>query len=134
MKAEVRYFTRSGNTKLLAEAIADAVDAKAKSVETDLTEHVDVLFLGSSLYAGTYDAAIGDFVRRNADKIGLLVNFGSSASGKSTYKKIRMLAESYGIKVCSKEFVCPGHFLFLHKDRPNAEDRENIAAFAKSVL
>ena len=31
MKVEVRYYTRSGNTKKLAEAIAEAVGVEAKN-------------------------------------------------------------------------------------------------------
>ena len=51
MKIAVRYYTRSGNTKKLAEAIAKAVGAEAKTVDEPLWEDVDILFLGSSVYA-----------------------------------------------------------------------------------
>lgn len=44
MKIEVRYFSRGGNTKKLAEAIAKAVGAEAKTVSEPLTEDVDILF------------------------------------------------------------------------------------------
>ncbi len=134
MKVAVRYFSRSGNTKKLAEAAADAISVEAKPVDCDLMEPVDVLLLGTSVYAGTYDAAVAAFLDRNADKIGLIVNFGSSASGKSTLPKIKAYAEARGISVDSRLFVCPGHFLFLHKNRPNAQDLANVAEFAKSVI
>ncbi len=38
MKIEVRYFTRSGNTKKLAEAIAKAVGVEAKTVNEPLSK------------------------------------------------------------------------------------------------
>ena len=50
----VRYYSRSGNTKLVADAIADAIHVKAVSVDqadAPLTEKADVLFIGGALYA-----------------------------------------------------------------------------------
>ena len=134
MKVAVRYFSRSGNTKKLADAVAAAVLVAAKPVDCDLEEPVDVLLLGTSLYAGTYDVSVAAFIDRNADKIGSIVNFGSSASGKSTLPKIKAYAEAKGIPVEERMYVCPGHFLFLHKNRPNDQDLANVAEFAKSVI
>ena len=54
MKAAVRYYSRSGNTRVLAEAIAKGAGTEAVSVdkaEAVLNEEVDVLFLGGALYA-----------------------------------------------------------------------------------
>ena len=133
MKIAVRYFSRSGNIKKLAQAVADAVQAEALEVSADLSEKADVLFLGSAVYAGKYDPAVGAFIERNAANIGALAVFSSSASGKSTYAKIKELAQSKGIRVCEEQFVCPGYFLFLHKDRPNARDLADAADFARKV-
>ena len=49
MKVAVRYYTKTGNTKKLAEAIAEAVGAEALSLNTPIEEPVDILFLGNSL-------------------------------------------------------------------------------------
>ena len=43
MKIAIRYYTRSGNTKKLAEAIAEAASVEAKDVSVPLEEEVDVL-------------------------------------------------------------------------------------------
>lgn len=40
MKAEVRYYTRTGNTKKLADAIAKAISTEAKTVDVALEEQV----------------------------------------------------------------------------------------------
>jgi len=133
MNAQVRYHSMTGNTKRLAEAVAAAVDAQAKPVTEDLAEKADVLFLGSSLYKGTFDPAVGEFLRRNAERIGTVAVFGSSASGKSTLKKIKALAEPMGLFVLGREFLCYGKFLFLHKGRPNEEDLAAAAEFARDV-
>lgn len=51
MNVVVRFYTRSGNTKKLAEAVACAAAASAIDVIVSLTEKADILFLGSSYYA-----------------------------------------------------------------------------------
>ena len=67
MKTAVRYFSRTGNTCALAYAMSQAVNAEAKDIKCDLEGETDVLFLGSSLYAGNYDASVGEFLEKNAD-------------------------------------------------------------------
>ena len=51
MKIAVRYYTKTGNTKRLAEAIAKAVGVEALPVTAPVAESVDILFLGNSYYA-----------------------------------------------------------------------------------
>ncbi|MBQ8138352.1 MAG: flavodoxin [Lachnospiraceae bacterium] len=134
MNCAVVYFSRSGNTKKLADGVAEVLGVTASDITTSLTEKTDLVFLGSSLYAGGFDPAVGEFIRKNADKIGKLVCFGSSASGTSTAKKVKALASELGIAVYDDIFNCPGHFLFMHKDRPNDKDVEAVKDFTKSVL
>jgi len=134
MEIAVRYFTRSGNTKALADAVAEAVGVSAADVSEPLAARVDVLFLGSSVYGADFDPDVGTFLDENADRIGTVVCFGTSATGKSTFKKIRVRAELNGLRVWDDNFNCPGRFLFLHKSRPNREDLEAAAVFAGSVL
>lgn len=133
MNIAVRYFTLSGNTKKLADAIAAQVGAAAESIDSGLTERADILFLGSSLYKFGMEPKVREFVESNADKIGTVVLFGTSASGGSTLKQMSELAAKCGIRLHEKAFTCLGHFLFMHKDRPNASDEEAAAEFAKEV-
>lgn len=134
MKIAVRYYSRSGNTKKLADAIAAAAGITAEDLSSPLPEKADVLFLGSSVYGGRPDDAVLSFLGENAEKIGRLVSFGSSASGRSTFKKVQEAAGKAGIAVCDEEFICPGSFLFLHKNRPNDEDLAKARAFAEKVI
>ena len=62
MKIAVRYFSRGGNTKKLADAIANAVGVTAETTDVPLTEDVDILFLGSSVYAYGVDEHVKDFI------------------------------------------------------------------------
>ena len=59
----VRYLSKGGNTRKLAEAIAREVGTEARDVSEDLTEKADMLFLANSVYGGLYDPAVGRFLR-----------------------------------------------------------------------
>ena len=134
MKIAVRYYTKTGNTKRLAEAVAQAVGAEALPITSPVTEKVDILFLGNSDYACSIDPAVRDFVR-SLDKnlVGCIVNFGSAAMMNSTWKKVRAEADRAGIPMDEREFHCRGEFKGVHKGRPNEEDLKAAAAFAKKI-
>lgn len=135
MKAAVRYYTKTGNTKRLAEAVAGAVGAEALPISTPVDEPVDILFLGNSYYAFTIDPEVREFIRSlDKNKIGRIVNFGSAAMLNSTWKKVKAEADKAGIKMDEREFHCKGEFKGIHKGRPNAEDLAAASAFAKSIV
>lgn len=134
MKIAVRYYTKTGNTKRLAEAVAEAVGVQALTIETPVTEQVDILFLGNSYYAFTIDPEVRAFVQSlDKDKVGRIVNFGSAAMLNSTYKKIKAVADKVGIPVDVREFHCKGEFKGIHKGRPNADDLKDIKEFASAI-
>ena len=134
MKVAVRYYTKTGNTKRLAEAVAEAVGAKALPLSSPIEEPVDILFLGNSYYAFSIDPEVRAFIRSlSKDKVGRIVNFGSAAMLNSTWKKVKAEADKVGIPMEKREFHCKGEFKGLHKGRPNSEDLAAAAAFAKSI-
>lgn len=133
MKIAVRYYTRTGNTKKLADAIAKAVGVEAKEVSEPLEESVDILFLGSSVYAAGVDNAVKKFIADNHDKIGTLYNFSTAALLSSTYKQVQKIAGENGVRMAEEEFHCRGSFALMHKERPNGEDLSAAAAFAKKI-
>ncbi|MCR5448532.1 MAG: hypothetical protein K6F23_03985 [Solobacterium sp.] len=135
MKAAVRYYTKTGNTKRLAEAVSGAVGAEALPISTPVDEPVDILFLGNSYYAFTIDPEVREFIRSlDKNKIGRIVNFGSAAMLNSTWKKVKAEADKAGIKMDEREFHCKGEFKGVHKGRPNAEDLAAAEAFARSII
>ena len=134
MKIAVRYYSRSGNTKRLAAAIADAVGVEMKDVSVPLAEKVDILFLGSAVYAGGVDDAVKEFVKQNVGKIGQIVNFSTAALLPSTYKQMKKVAEQYGVDLRQEEFHCRGAFSVMHRGRPDENDLKNAAIFAKNIV
>lgn len=134
MNVAVRFHTRSGNTKKLAEAVADAVEAPAIDIAVPLAEKADILFLGSSCYAFDVDDAVKDFLRDNKDNIGKVVCFGTSAMMKSMRKPMARVAGDAGVTVADEEFHCRGSFGPIHRGRPNEGNLAQIADFAKKVI
>ena len=135
MKIAVRYYTKTGNTKRLAEAVASAVGAEALPLSSPIDERVDILFLGNSYYAFSIDPEVRDFIRKlDKSKIGRIVNFGSAAMLNSTYKKVKAEADKVGIIMDKREFHCKGEFKGLHKGKPDAKDLEAAAEFAKTII
>lgn len=133
MIVEVRYFTKTGNTKKLAEAIADEVGVEAKTFEDPVVGEVDVLFLGSSVYAAGVDGAVKQFIATLDGKVKKVASFSTAALLPSTYAQVRKLLEAQGVKVAEEEFHCRGSFTFMHKGKPDSEDLKNVRAFAKKT-
>ena len=135
MKIAVRYYTKTGNTKRLAEAIAKAVGVEALPVTAPVTEFVDILFLGNSYYAFTIDPEVRRFIESlDKEKVGKIVNFGSAAMMNSTWKKVKAVADKVGISMDEREFHCKGEFKGLHKGKPDESDLDAAAAFAKKIV
>ena len=134
MKIAVRYYTKTGNTKRLAEAIAAAVGVEALPLGAPLEEPVDILFLGNSYYAFSIDPEVRQYVQSlKSEQVGKIVNFGSAAMLNSTYKKVKAEADKVGIAMDEREFHCKGEFKGLHKGRPNEEDLAAAADFARKI-
>ena len=132
MTYAVRYYTKTGNTKRLAEAVAKELGVEALPISEPVKEKVDYLFLGNSYYAFSIDPEVRIFVASlDKEKIGKIVNFGSAAMLNSTYKKVKKEADKVGIAMDEKEFHCKGEFKGIHKGRPNEADIVEAVRFAK---
>ena len=86
------------------------------------------------MYAADIDKEIKQFLKANKDKIKLLININSSASGKSTLKAVKKVCDKEGIKVSEKEFHTVASWIFINKGRPNEEDFARLEVFLKEVV
>ena len=134
MNISVRYYTRSGNTKKLAIAIAEELGIQAEAVDVPLTEKADILFLGCSYYGFDVDEAIKKFILENKENIGKVVCFGTSAMMKSTHKPMKKITDEAGVGLSEEDFHCRGSFGPMHKGRPNEKDLKNAADFARKMI
>ncbi len=133
MKIAIRYYSRGGNTKKIAEAISKAVGVPAKPVSEPLPEKVDLLFLGTAPYAFDVDDKVKAFINGIGVPVGRVALFCTSAAVKSIRKYVENLFEKKNIPLAKEEFSCRGSFGVLHKGRPNEEDCKAAAAFAKRM-
>ena len=135
MKVAVRYYTKTGNTKRLAEAVAEAAGTQALPISVPVDEPVDILFLGNSYYAFSIDPEVRDFVKGlDKNMVGKIVNFGSAAMLNSTYKKVKAVADKVGIPMDEREFHCKGEFKGIHKGKPDESDMKAAAEFARKIV
>ncbi len=75
----VRYFSKSGHTKKIADAIAKAAGCDAKAIPAPINEPVDILFLGSSVYWAGISAEVKNYIKSlDKTKIGKVVVFSTS--------------------------------------------------------
>ena len=134
MIAAVRYYTKTGNTKKLADAIGECLGVQAKSVDDILEENVDILFLGSSVYAAGVDIKIKKFIASlDCSKVKRVVNFSTAALLKSTYSQISKLLAKKNIPLDEREFHCRGSFMLMHMGKPDTNDIQSVKEFAKSI-
>lgn len=134
MKIAIRYYTKTGNTKKMAEALSEAVGVEALTVDNPLTEDVDILFLGSAVYAAGVDAKVKEFIENIDVSVGKIVNFSSAALIESTYKQVKKIAENNNLTMAEEEFHCRGAFKLVHRGRPNDNDLRNLQEFAKNIV
>lgn len=107
MSVAVRYFSKLGNTKQIAEAIAEGAQTEAVSItdEPALKEHVDVLFLGGAPYANIMDPelkAYGDDL--DPAMVGKVVLFTTSNWSHRTVYALRKTLKEKGIEVEEEHF------------------------------
>jgi len=136
MTIAIRYFTKSkkGNTKKLADAVSCATGIEALDVSVDLSEKVDRLFLINAMYAANIDKEVKEFLARNKDNIGEVVNMNTAASGSSTWNAVKKVTDELGITLCDKEFHCAASWIFINKGLPTDDDLSRAGEFAKSLM
>jgi flavodoxin len=137
MKAKVMYYSRSGNTKKVADAIAQAVGHTSEAVPPAYPfDNVKLLFLGAGVYGGKVDKKMTEYIRTlDAANIKNVALFSTMASQDKGIPLMRQLLQEKGINVLEESFICPGKFfVFFKRNHPSAEDLKNAQAFAKRAM
>ena len=132
----IRYFTKSkkGNTEKIAKHIQEKINVEALDIKNPLTEVVDTLILVNAMYAFNIDNEIKNFLKENKDKIKLVINVNSAASGSSTYNNVKKVCDENNIPISEKEFHTVASWIFLNKGRPNEDDFKRLDAFLEEVI
>lgn len=104
MNIQIRYQSRSGHTKQLAEAIGNAVDIPAQSVDTPLSEPADLLFLGGAIYAGMLNGHLKRFLKKlDAGQVKRIALFSTAAGDGLIRPKVLKIIDGKGIDVLDEE-------------------------------
>ena len=107
MRTAVRYFSKLGNTRQIAEAIAAGAGTEAVSITDapDLTEHVDILFLGGAPYANIMAPELRGYAEKlEAGQVDKVVLFTTSNWSHRTVYALRKLLKEKGIPVEDEHF------------------------------
>ncbi len=112
MKTAVRYYSRSGNTKTVAEAIARAAGVQAVSVDApnaEITEETDLLFIGGALYAYGLASNLKEYLGKiDGSKVRRAVVFSTSSISKHAIDLIKKGLREKGISVEDDFFYVKG--------------------------
>lgn len=130
MRVQVRYYSRSGNTKSLAQAIAEGVNTEAISIDDEkaqINEQTDILFIGGALYAYGLDNKLKDYISKlDANYINEAVVFSTSWLSKHSIDLLKKALNKKGIKVIED-------YLYF-KNNPTSKELEEASNFAKKII
>lgn len=130
MSTAVRYYSRSGNTKAVAEALAKAAGVKAVSVDTaeaKISEPVDVLFIGGALYAYGIDKNLKEYLGTlKKENVKRAVVFSTFWVSKHAIRIIKKALTDAGITVEDEYFYV--------RNKPNDEQLKEAEKFAKKFV
>lgn len=131
----IRYYSKFGHSKQMAQAIEEIVGAKAATVAEPLTGTVDTLYLGAGVFLGKVNSAVIDFISTlKPEDVKEVVLFGSCAIIDSPVPQMRKALEAKGIKVSNKSFTCKGSMGPIHMGHPNKADLDDFCKFILSTF
>ena len=103
----VRYFSKSGNTRQIAEAVAEGAGVKAVSItdEPTLSQRADILFLGGAPYANIMAPELKAYAGKlTLELVGKVVLFTTSNWSRRTVLALKKQFREKGITVEEEYF------------------------------
>jgi flavodoxin I len=132
---EVIYYSRGGNTKRLADAIAGELGVKAVDVKTAaLSPDVKITFLGSGSYGGKPGEDMVKFIQSGNFSGRKVALFGTSMGGIG--KEVDEMAAALrqkGANVVGSYFCKGKGFLIFGRGHPNQDEIDGARKFAKEM-
>ena len=127
--------SRGGNTRKVADAIADELGIKATDVTISPPDDAKILFLGSGTYGGKPGDAMMNFIGSGTFTGRKVALFGTSSSVAGSQNMIAVMADALKGKGATilGSYHCRGKFLLLNWGHPNKEDLDNAKKFAQEM-
>ncbi len=145
MKPNVVFSSRSGNTRMVAEAIAAAVGCTAKEIGSDpapaelVLDEPPLIFIGSGVYGGNPHKHLLNAIERLApapkQRFALFLTWwGRGHSDEEARERIRSALRSRGHTLVDDCFTCYGQTMKLFKrGHPNEADLRDAARWAQRL-
>jgi len=140
MTVAVRYQSRGGNTKAVAEAIAKAAGVTAEPIDVPIPESVDLLFIGGGVYAWDIDKALKAYLEGLSPETVKSVAAFTTAGGMNKTGTIADIAKARGIRVREEtlplKFALRNHASFGGKGNFTLSEKETqvIIDFVKKIV
>ncbi len=136
MKTALVYFSRTGHSKRIAKAIAEALQIAALDVKSEpVLNEVDLLFIVGGIYGGASSPelkAYAEGLSKSSVKKAALIT--SCLNRIHRQSMIREILTRKGIDVAPDEFVCKGSFLFFGLGHPSKEEIDAAISFARKAI
>ena len=132
---EVIYYSMTGKTRKVAEAIAAELGVEAEDVKAkDGLAEGSLVFLGAGKYGPLRGWGLKKFIEGNDFHGRKVALFGTSGNGSGEeLAALEELAAAKGAEVVGR-FFCSGQFLFLvNHGHPTSEDLANARGFAREM-
>ena len=133
MKTAIRYYSKFGHSKKMADVIAGVTGVSPDTVAAPVNEETDILFLGAGVFLGRVDKSVSAFIGNlDPSKVKCVVLFGSSAIIDSPVPQMRKKLEERGIAVADRSFSCKGAMGPVHSGHPDDNDLNELKKFTES--
>lgn len=136
MNSLVVYFSRGGNTRKVAEAIAKELGCDAVDImkERPNISDIDLLIVGSGTYGAKpgkeFESFIEEIPPATSKRVAL---FATCSSGVVLwFDSIKGILESKGYQECGS-FQCFGQISFVRRGHPTTEELAQAAEFAAQL-
>lgn len=132
---QVLYYSRGGNTRKLADAIAEELKAKAADVKgVPLSPGAGIIFMGSGCYGGKPGEDMMRFIEAHDFQGRKVALFGTSSSDAG--KEIGVMASALKGKGAAilGSYNCKGKSFFIfNRGHPSQEDLAGGKTFAQAM-
>lgn len=134
MKYQVIYFSRTGNTRRVAESIASELGVKAEDVKNATLNEDAFVFLGSGCYGNKPAESMTRFIEDNDFTLRTVALFGTSAAGEGIEVKGMEDILSTKEAFITGKFFCKGKFFLTNRGKPSHEDLDQARTFAETMM
>jgi len=135
MKIEIVYYSKTGNTKKVADAMASTLGIEAKNLKGDVViKDFDMIFLGSGVYGNKPSKKLVEFIDFLRDVRGKKAAiFGTYGDNLEPVKSIIPALEERGMEIIGS-WGCRRRFLIFGRNIPSDNDLKEAGEWARRLV